>query len=239
MKFNNETKIGILVTVVVVALLVLTYLVGDFNFAEKGYEIKVYFENIDGVDINAPVLLNGLEVGLVKNIQIVYEPKTQMELTLWLRERAKLRQGAKAYVRTLGMFGEKYIGLTIGEQGQPFIAHGASITGEEPMDFERLLAKGEGIAENIQEISENINERLKVNSAAIDELIANLNKSSQNIASISANIDERLAVNKDHIDALMGHLSIAGKNLEELSADIKENPWKLLYKPKEKRKKSQ
>jgi len=229
MKFNNEMKIGVMVLGVVIGLLWLTFQIGNFNFFSPGYEIKVQFKDIDGVEKSAPVRLNGFEVGMVKDIQIIYEPVSKMELTVWIKDFAKLREGVKASVKNMGLMGEKYVELSLGDEGRPFIQPGAVIVGDEPVDFESLMAKGDAIATNLKEISANINERLKVNSQAIDKTIGN-------IASITDNVNERLIVNKNSIDELILHLNGAGRNLEELSADTKLNPWKLLYQPKQKKK---
>lgn len=230
MKLSNEMKIGILVTIVLLALLALTFRVGNFNVGQKGYELKIHFRQVDGVELNAPVTLNGFEVGSVKDIKILYEPETMMEVTVWLQGEAKIRKGATAYVRNMGLLGEKYIGLTAGDSLEHFLEPGSLIVGQEPMDFERLLAKGDAIADNLKELSGNLNERLRVNSAAIDEIISNIKETSKNISSISQNVNERLAVNRDAIDDIISNLNSATRNLEELSADLKLNPWKLLYR---------
>ena len=204
MKLNNETKIGILVTAVVIALLALTFRVGNFHFAEKGYTIKAHFYRIEGLEKNAPMRLNGLEVGSVKEIHILYAPETTMELTLWLEERVKLKEGAQAYVKNMGLLGEKYIELTGGNKGGVFLVPGSLIIGQEPMDFEKVIAKGDVIADNLIAISANVKERLTLNRQAIDEIIANLHGTTENFI--------------------------------ELSDDLKRNPWKLMYRAKEKSK---
>ena len=235
MKLNNETKIGILIVATLVLLLMLTFKAGDFHFAEKGYPIKVHFKQIDGVELNAPVRFNGLEIGQVKDIQILYDDQvTRMELTLSLQEKAKIRQGAKAYVKNMGLLGEKYVGLTDGTSGAAFLEPGAVIDGEEPVDLERLLVKGEQIGNNLNEISANINERLKVNSEHIDEIMKNLDASAKRMASITANVDQRLAINSGAIDETMANMNLLSKNLADFSEDLKKNPWKLLYRQKEK-----
>ncbi len=234
MRLNNETKIGILVAGVVVLLLTLTVKAGDFRFVESGYTIKAHFNQIDGVELNAPVRFNGLEMGRVKDIRILYGQQTVMEVVLWLKDQARLRQGARAFVKNMGLLGEKYIGLSDGDSGAPFLEAGSVIEGSDPVDFEKLLVKGQEIGDNLKEITANLNERLKVNSQSIDEIIANLNVSMRHVTSISRNLDERLAVNREAIDNTMGNLSVTSKNLVELTEDLKVNPWKLLYREKKK-----
>lgn len=234
MKVTNEAKIGVLVSVVMAALLLLTFKVGNFNFTKKGYTVTVQFIRIEGLEKNAPVRLNGLEVGSVKDVKILYEDDTKMEMTLLLEERAKLREGTKAFVKNMGLLGEKYIELSGGDRNAPFIGPGAVIVGQEPVDFEKLLAKGDVIADNLTEISQNLNQRLKNNGEALDSIIADLKVTMKNMSSISANVNERLAVNRQAIDDIIANLDSSSQNLEDLSADLKLNPWKLLYKAKDK-----
>jgi phospholipid/cholesterol/gamma-HCH transport system substrate-binding protein len=235
MKLNNETKIGILVVVVLMILAVITWKTGDFNFAPDGYMVKVHFQNIEGVELNAPVTLNGLEVGRVRDIRIIYGDTTIVELTLWLKASARLHKGAKAYVKNMGFLGEKYVGLTTGVDREAFLPPGSIIQGKEPPSLEEILAEGEVIAANIKEITEELNERLQVNSESIDAIVADMRVTMKNVSSISDNVYERLRINEDRIDEMVVNLNASSKNLEELSYDLKENPWKLLYRPKKKR----
>jgi len=232
MKISNEAKIGVLVVIVLAILGALTWKAGNFDFNPKGYELKARFHNIEGVELNSPVTVNGFEVGRVTDIKIVYGEKTFVELTLWLDQEAKIHKGAVALVKQMGFLGEKYIGLTTGNDSEPFLMSGAMIEGKEPANMERMLAQGEDIAKNLKEISEQVNERLKVNSEAIDSIFADLKTSMSNIASISGNVKERLDVNKATIDEIVMHLNATSENLEEMSADLKINPWKLMYKPR-------
>jgi len=55
MKISNEAKVGVMITLVLVSLGILTVRTGKFNFKKVGYEIKVHFDDIDGVNLNSPV----------------------------------------------------------------------------------------------------------------------------------------------------------------------------------------
>ncbi len=232
MKINNETRIGIFVVLVIIVLGVLTWRAGDIQIRRGGYELKAHFKNIDGVALNAPVTVNGLEVGRVSDIQILYGQHTVMELTLWLQDHVNLREGAEVFVKNLGFLGEKYVALTTGDDGRPFLKEGAVIIGNEPPSFEKLLSQGDKIAGNLEEISAQINERLKVNADEVDSIVANLNVTLKDIASISAKINQILTANQGAIDQIVVHVNSTTKNLEEMSFDLKEHPWKLLYREK-------
>jgi phospholipid/cholesterol/gamma-HCH transport system substrate-binding protein len=231
MKINNEAKIGILVVIVLIILVAITWEAGDFDFTPEGYYLKIHFKNIDGIALNAPVTVNGFEVGRVDDIQLLYgDDSTVVELTLWLDHEAKIHEGSEAIVKNLGFMGEKYVALTSGDDEREFLKDGEIIKGREPGSFEEIMSDGEIIAKNLREISTNVNERLRVNSETIDKILYNVKVSSENIASISTNVDERLKINKMRIDDLITQFNLAAHNMEEMTYDLKLNPWKLMYK---------
>ncbi len=232
---NNPTKIGIMVTIVLCILAILTIKTGRFNFSQEGYEVKVLFDNINGVNLSSPVMFNGYEMGVVKDIVIAEKDNAiKMELTLWLQEKARLREGSKALVKNLGLMGEKYISLTSGEKGAAYLDPGSIIMGNEPPDLEALLSDGQKIANDLKQIVHEVNEHLKTNSTAIDDILINISAATNNIASITANVDERLKVSQHDIDDIMKNFRDVSVNLEEMSNDLKINPWKLLYRSKKK-----
>lgn len=242
MKINNEAKIGMMIAVVLAILAVLTIKTEKFNIAKEGYRVRVHFEDIDGVNLNSPVMFNGFEVGIVEDVIIRDDNDgTKMELVLWIDNKAKLRKGSKAYVKNLGFMGEKYVGLTSGDNDKAFLEEDSLIIGQAPADMGRLVADGQVIADQLKEISKNINERLSVNKEHIDGLIANADMTLKNMASVTDGIDEKFKSNGDNINDIVGNLnktsanlSVITANLEELTYDLKLHPWKILHRTKDK-----
>ncbi|MBF0479227.1 MAG: MCE family protein [Candidatus Omnitrophica bacterium] len=234
MKLNNEIKIGVMVTVVVLILFGLTIKSGKFNFSSKGYNVLVDFNNVDGVNLNSPVMLNGFEVGLVQDIKIKEEGgKTKIELILWLKDAVKIHRNTKAIVKLMGFMGEKYVGLIAGNEG-PYLQNGDMLVGQDPTNFEDLVKNGTEISLQVKEITQRINQLLADNGTKINSIMTNANDTVKNVSSISANLDQRLKVNEQNVDVILGSMRGVAVNLEEMSSDLKKNPWKILYKGKEK-----
>jgi len=231
MKLNNETKIGIMVVVVFVILALFTVGAGNFNLARGGYNLKVQFNDINGVNLNSPVMFNGLEVGVVEDIAIKdVDNQTRIELTLWVNDKAMVREGSKAYVKNLGLMGEKFIGLTSGDVQGGVLPSGSLIIGEDPPSFDELVSKGHGIAVEMEGITKNLNERLELNKENIDKILAQLNSLTGHLSSLTQSVDERLQNNDEHIDQIIANLNETSVNIKELTQDLKINPWKLLHK---------
>lgn len=233
MKLTNEARIGILVAAVLVILGILTWKTGNYSFIPDGYLIKVHFKDVQGLAKNAPVTLNGFEQGRVNDVKIIYDGEIpQVELSLWLKSEAKVPRNAKAYVRMMGFMGEKYVALEMTGAQEGFLTPGSIIYGQDPSSLEKIVAEGEVIAKNIREISEAVNDHLKLNKESINDIIANLRVTSKNLGSITTNVNERLVVNTKHIDSMISNLDETSINLNEMSYDLKLHPWKLFFKPR-------
>ncbi len=232
MTLRPERQIGILVVTVLVILGWLTWRAGDFRFVPQGYEIRAYFDTVDGVETNSPVTLNGLEVGRVKSIRLMDGGPARVEVTLWLETGTPLHSGAWCSVKNMGFMGEKYVALSDGPAQAPVLGPGAAVMGKAPVAIETLLDQGRAIAGNLEKITQNIEERLRVNSESIDAVVADLRETMHHVKEISADVHERFEVNNEKIDGIAAHLAAASANLEEMSLDLKENPWKLLYRPR-------
>jgi ABC-type transporter Mla subunit MlaD len=236
MKITNGAKVGIFVVLVLILLAALTIKTGNFSLAKKGIMVKIHFKNIDGVDKNAPVLLQGFEVGVVKDIRIMEQDHEKfMELDVQLEDGVQLNEGTHAYVKNLGFMGEKYIGLTFGDKEGAQLMEGSVIPGGDVADLDKILRDGQEIVAEIKSISHNINERLEKNKESIDRIVTNLDATMLHVNSLTAALDERFGANEQNIDEIFINAKSATKNMDMFTHDLKENPWKLLYRPKEKR----
>ncbi len=215
-RMSNEIKTGLLIIVCLVILGGFTFAVGNFTGIEKTYELKAMFNWVSGLEKYAPVRLRGVEAGEVKDVQILYQNnnETKILLVLQMKDNAKVREGTKAYVSMLGLMGEKYVELTDGPQGKPFLTAGSTIQGEDPASMEELIDMGKKVA------------------AQVDSALSD-------IRSLTQHLDALVVENRSDIDSLIDKLNTTAVNFEEFSDDIKRHPWKLLMKGKEDKKKEE
>jgi phospholipid/cholesterol/gamma-HCH transport system substrate-binding protein len=204
---TNELKVGVLVVACIIVLVGFLYKTGSFEFKKEGYEIKVLFNIVSGVQKNAPVRLAGVEIGQVKNIELSYADGTKVAVTLWLQERAKLKRDSRAHITALGLMGEKYIEVSPGSKDSPYLKPGETINGEDPLELAALAKKGESIAEVLEETLDNIK-------------------------ALAQNSNLVVTDNKDKIDAIFENLEATTQNFKEFSEDVKKHPWKLMGKGK-------
>jgi phospholipid/cholesterol/gamma-HCH transport system substrate-binding protein len=209
--FTNEVKTGFVVILCIGILIGLTIMAGNFKPFQSVYTINAIFSNSSGIEKDATVRLSGVEVGKVQSVQLVYrkEGDTVVITKLELDDSAKIREGAKASVTTLGLMGEKYIELTPGDKEAPVIKHGATIQGKDPINIDAIIEEATSTMEVAKETM-------------------------TNISSLVKNLDTAITDNRPNIDEIMNNLRRTTDNLEEFTDDIKRNPWKLLVKGQEK-----
>ena len=105
-KYGNEFKVGLFFVICILGLLYLSFSTGKMGIKKDGYYIYVTFNDVAGLDPKAPVMLNGLEVGKVDDIQVTYDGEdTVIVLKLWLNSEAKVRENPIVYIKTLGLMG--------------------------------------------------------------------------------------------------------------------------------------
>ena len=211
LKVTNEAKTGILVLVCLAALGALILKVGNFKFFQEGYTVKSQLHYSAGVKKHAPVRLSGVDVGEVKDIQIIYGDQTIVELVLWLRDGVKIRLDSKAYVTTLGLMGEKYIEIKAGTSAAEFAKPGDLIPGQDPVRLEELIEMATKVATDIGQMA-------------------------KDISKVANHVDTAIADNKPKLDRIFDNLESTAVNFNDFSQNIKYHPWKVLAKGKERSK---
>ncbi len=202
-KSSNEFKVGIFFIICMLGLMVITLKTNKVKFKKGGYNIYVVFKDIAGLEKESPVLLNGLEVGKVDDIEVVYAPEaTEIKLKVWLKEGVEIRESPTVSIKALGLMGDKSLQITSLE-GTRFIKPDVTLEGEPYVDM--------------------------------DALMDNVNQLTNEVKVLTTNLNATVGANQNEISAMVKNLESASKNLDEFSADIKSHPWKLLFKPKEKK----
>lgn len=161
----NPWRVGVAVLAALAIVAVAVLVIGQRSqvFARKNrYDIR--FESASGINQGSPVELNGVRVGRVEDVFLSTDPKaTDVQVTIEVDRRfaERIREDSKARVKTLGLLGDKYLDLSVGSPEAPILPPGGTIPTAAMTDVERLLASGEGVMDNVAQISESMKKILK------------------------------------------------------------------------------
>ena len=137
-KFDLELAVGIFMIAGILCLGYLSVKLGRMEFFRgRGYEVHAIFSNTGGLKNGSSVVIAGVEVGRVK--QIVLDDY-QAKVFMILPENIKIQDDAIASIKTKGLIGEKYIGITPGGSDR-IVEPGELIRETEPaVDMEQLIS---------------------------------------------------------------------------------------------------
>lgn len=230
-----ELKVGIFVFIGLVLLVIFVLMIGDFRLINPGYTFKASFGFANGIKVNAPVRLSGVEIGEVKGIDVVYddvnkEPKVILDI--WVQKKARVPVDSRVWVNMLGVLGEKYIEIIPGKEQNNLVAAGSMIKGEDPISIQELTVLGRQIALQVEETVADVSKSLDKLDGALDAFSQSAKTFDVTLGSVN-----RLVQNVNEGKGTVGKLFYDESlydNIDEMFQDLKKNPWKLLHKPKEK-----
>lgn len=231
-RMDLEFKVGIFVAIGIAILISIIFSIGEIKYFQQRYTIKLLFDFANGVEIAAPVRLAGVQVGEVKDIDILFDEarqKTVVALSVSLDKSAKIEEDAEAFINTLGLIGEKYVEILPGTAGKRMLQAGETLQGKESIPVERLTEKGYEIASGLGETIKHLNklfgdpetqEAFKATMLDFRKLVGSANV-----------VMDKVKAGEGTVGRLFMDDKIA-KDLEEFVKDLKAHPWKLLHKPK-------
>ena len=108
--YTDVLKVWVFIILCAAGLLYLSIGTGKFHLRSPGYRIYALFNDVSGLNRNAPVMLNGMEVGRVEDMKIVYDKETAfIKLQLLIRRDIPIAVNPALSIKTLGFMGEKYV----------------------------------------------------------------------------------------------------------------------------------
>jgi len=237
-ELNLEFKVGSFVLISLVGLIIFIFSVSDSSVLDKGKSVRVVFGFANGLKKNAPVRIAGVDEGIVKSIKLFFDRtdrKTKVEVNLWVKEATRIPNDSTVMVNQLGMMGEKYIEIFPGTDTQNFYEEGQVYIGKDPIAQAMLSERMMEVADQLENTISGVN-RLVNDERNIESFGTTL----ENLSLLTGSLDDIL-YNVSEGKGTIGKFLYDDRfyeDLEGMAADLKENPWKLLYRPKQSRRKN-
>jgi phospholipid/cholesterol/gamma-HCH transport system substrate-binding protein len=168
-----------------ILLVLMTVKIEKFRIGkEVGYLLNIYFDSASGLDRNSPVRVAGVRVGNVEKIGL---EQGKARITFHLPSNVILYKDAKAYIKSEGFLGEKYVEVSPGTPVHPKLEpNGVVEQGASPVDMEQFLSQVGAIREDIKDITKPLGDVLKaVDTKKVEGMINNFNKFSNQLTGIA------------------------------------------------------
>ncbi|MHC2992782.1 mammalian cell entry protein [Pontibacter sp. HJ8] len=220
MNISKEIKVALLGIVALVILYFgFIYLKGSDLFS-KSNSFYVVYENVDGLSVSNPVVLNGIQVGHVKNLTLLTERGNQIRVDLEVRKDLQIGDSTIASLGNSDLLGSKAITLYLRNNKKVYNGGEELISFKETSIADMLSSKSvpvidkvdttlarvnrlldseaknnlQAILANSNETSKAVNEILRENQQNVNQITRNLSQLTVALKQTQRNID-RLALN--------------------------------------------
>ncbi|GAB3635719.1 MlaD family protein [Hymenobacter arcticus] len=116
---SKEIKVGLLAVVALIALAVGFNFLRGSNLLSSDRTYYAIYPKVDGLNVGAPVILNGIKVGQVKNLELQPDKNNSIKASLELAKGIELGDSTKAGLSG-SLLGSKTITLLLGADSKKF-----------------------------------------------------------------------------------------------------------------------
>lgn len=159
---NHEIKVGLTILFGIIILVFAILSVGEQQgILSDRYKLRVLMSRVNGLQTGAPVRLAGVRVGSVVSVQFASDlddPKIEVVMEIDKKVQQRIREDSEAHIGTLGLLGDKFIGLTMGSLDRPMLNNNELLKSSDPIDLEKLMDEGVEVVESLKKASVEITE---------------------------------------------------------------------------------
>src|ERR1051326_764675 len=221
----NETrfalKVGFFVAlgILVMAALLLIFSKG-LNLFTPTYELRLRSATVAGLKNRAAVLYNGVSIGNVVGTEVA--PEGGVIIVVRINKKYAVPANARFAIEQIGFLGDQYIAIYSAESKPPFLAPGAEVKVEEPLNIERTVRSATSLIQRVDQTVQTFNTAIqRVDRTVLSqETLTNLTGALNNFRTLS----DRAVLMADHIGRLIdtntSGVSVSISNLVRFSEDL-------------------
>ena len=201
----NNIRLGLFVIVGTALLIIVLYFIGsNSNLFSKTFKLYATFENVNGLKKGNNVRYAGIDVGTIKNIQIVNDTTIKVEMSVEADLKKVIRKNSTASIGTDGLMGNKLINIKPGTPDMGLVEDGAELESMGSLNTDEMLRTLDKTNKNILVISANLR-----------EISQNLTDSRGTLYTVL--MDTTIARGLKHT---LGNIDVVSNNILQISADL-------------------
>ncbi len=229
---RREVRVGIFVTTLLIAGALLMFFVGgSSDLLERYYTLNGAWKDVSGLKEGAIVRLAGQDVGEVAAIRFSDDlgvKEVFVEMKVKDTFQARIREDSEARIDTVGVLGDKYVAISIGDPDYPILQDGAWINTRDPFDMLASTRKVADILDSTSNIGRKVD--LMIGSDA-EASKASLSRSFDHVEAMleEAKTGDGLLNALVYDKSMRRKVNVTLSNLEAMSTDIRATTNEIRY----------
>ena len=226
---NKEFKIGFFAIVSIIALVFgVNYLKG-VNILNDNSDFYAVYENIGGLQVGSPVLVNGYKVGMVSNIDLLTEQNQNLLVTISLDKEFDIVTNTVCKIVNQDLMGTKGIALVLGDTDDLVRNGDTLISGIEGSLQDEVNAQILPLKNKAEELIGSIDSVMMIVTAVLNKdtrenlrnSLSSLDKTFELMSQTMAKVDSMVDLNDERIAKVVKNLESISSNLESSNGEIK------------------
>ena len=213
---SSEVKAGFFIFISMLGLIVMIFMLGNIqDYFKPKRMLRIVFNATGGIEVGAPVRYAGLDIGSVKEIELLGDAKThdRVVAVTEVNPNITIKKDSVAVIKTSGLMGGLYIDVRPGTQGSPPLGAKEELVGQDSFEIAKI---GDMATEIVLEI--------RRFTKLSQELVTDARSTLKEVRGSLANVDIILKENRKYVRANMENaLNIS----EKVSTLIDQNSGKL------------
>jgi phospholipid/cholesterol/gamma-HCH transport system substrate-binding protein len=210
----SNFKLGIFVAIGLAIFILAIYTLGtNQRLFGTGFRLRTVFHNVSGLQVGNNVRFSGINVGVVKSINIISDSLVSVEMVIDGEVRKFIKKDSKAVISSDGLMGNKLINILPGSPNEQSVKDNDRIEADRAIELENILTTFYHVIENVELITEDLSAILEavaegkgvIGSLLMDSAAAkNLDSAIRNIERGTKGFDQNMEALKDNF-LLRGH----------------------------------
>jgi phospholipid/cholesterol/gamma-HCH transport system substrate-binding protein len=225
-KTRLEIKVGsfVLIGLALLAVLIIQFSKGTSIFRGT-YELRLHANNVGGLKPRAGVLLAGVQVGSVSDIELAGDGKS---VTIFLKvyKDYKIYHDARFVIEQAGFLGDEYVSVIPTANNDRLLVNGDEVDCQEPFNLQEVARSTSGFIQRIDETAKKLDasvsdlQRVVLNGQTLTNFSVALNNmrtfSEQALGAVG-DINAIIATNGSQINLAVSNVMVFSQQLNHLA----------------------
>ncbi len=233
----SQLKVGLTIFIGLVIFFIFIFLAGSGeNYFKETYFLNLFVSDVQGLADGNMVSLGGLKIGSVVKMELKQKDGASgvgIQMEILSKYQPQITENSSAEIKTIGLLGDRYIGINIGGSGKRSLENGAYINYKRTLSMddiseqlEPVLKDFAAIMNNLRTISDSISggsgsiaKLINTNrlAAELENAVGGFNAMVQNVKNRQGTLGKLIYSDSlyNRIDHLTDNLSSISRNLAE------------------------
>jgi len=217
-----EIKVGVFVAVGLILLAILLLQFSKSTSAFRGtYALRLHASDVGGIKPRAQVLLAGVQVGTVSDIQLAKDGKS-VTLFLSIYKDYVIYHDARFVIEQAGFLGDQYVAIVPTANTDPALTNNADVPCQEPFNLQEVARSASGFIQRIDETAKKLDDSVSDLKRVVlnDQTLTNFALAVANVRAVS----EQALITVNNLNHLVatngGQVNLAVSNVVHFSNQL-------------------